>query len=236
MLAPGVLSVVFGGVSVLHPALSVVAVIFFLCLVYFAYARHAFSPRGKDLQAKMQHLLLERIGRWDGVGKVLDIGCGNGSVTIKIAKSYPQAEVVGVDPWGRGWEYSKGVCQRNAEIEGVAGRTAFERASASSLPFDEETFDIVVSNLVFHEVRDTRDKRRLINEALRVVKKGGWFAFQDLFLWKRVYGETGELLETIKSWGIETVEFVNTSDSDFIPRVLKLPFMLGTVGLLHGRK
>jgi len=76
----------------------------------------------------------------------------------------------------------------------------------------------------------------LINEALRVVKKGGWFAFQDLFLWKRVYGETGELLETIKSWGIETVEFVNTSDSDFIPRVLKLPFMLGTVGLLHGRK
>ena len=44
------------------------------------------------------------------------------------------------------------------------------------------------------------------------------------------------MLETIRSWGIETVEFVDTSDSDFIPKALKLPFMLGTVGILYGRK
>ena len=79
-------------------------------------------------------------------------------------------------------------------------------------------------------------KKKLIKEALRVVKKGGWFALQDLFLWKRVYGEVDDLLETIRSWGIETVEFVDTSDSDFIPNALKLPFMLGTVGILYGRK
>ena len=77
---------------------------------------------------------------------------------------------------------------------------------------------------------------RLIKEALRLVRKGGWFVFQDLFLWKRVYGEVDDLLETIRSWGIETVEFVDTSDSDFIPKALKLPFMLGTVGILCGRK
>jgi len=56
-----------------------------------------------------------------------------------------------------------------------------------------------------------------------------------MFLWKRVYGEVDDLLETIKGWGIEKVEFVDTSDSDFIPRTLKLPFMLGTVGILYGR-
>jgi len=89
---------------------------------------------------------------------------------------------------------------------------------------------------VFHEVRDVRDKNKLIEEALRVVKKGGWFVFQDLFLWKRVYGDLDDLLETIKDWGIETVEFIDTSKSDFIPKSMKLPFMLGTVGILYGRK
>jgi len=236
VFAPGVLSLLFGGLSFVLPALGVVAVLSFLCFLYFAYARYLFSPRGGNIQARIQDLVLDRIMGWDGVGKVLDIGCGNGPLTIHIAKRYPQAEITGIDYWGGTWEYSKGVCKMNAEIEGVAGRVTFERASASSLPFDDEAFHMVVSNLVFHEVRDVRDKKKLIKEALRAVTKGGWFVFQDLFLWKRVYGEVDDLLETIRSWGIETAEFVDTSDSDFIPKALKLPFMLGTVGILYGRK
>jgi hypothetical protein len=51
-----------------------------------------------------------------------------------------------------------------------------------------------------------------------------------------VYGEVDDLVETIRSWGIREVEFVNTSDSEFIPAALKLPFMLGTVGILYGRR
>lgn len=236
IFVPGMLSLLFGALTFLFPVLGVVAVIFFLCFLYFAYARYLFSPRGENIQARIQDLVLDHMMGWDGIGKVLDIGCGNGPSTIQIAKRYPQAEAIGVDYWGKAWEYSKGVCNRNAAIEGVAERVAFEIASASSLPFDDEAFDVMVSNLVFHMVRDVRDKKKLIKEALRVVKKGGWFVFQDLFLWKQVYGEVDDLLEAIRSWGIETVEFVDTSDSDFIPKALKLPFMLGTVSILYGRK
>ena len=103
-------------------------------------------------------------------------------------------------------------------------------------PLENETFDVAVSNLVFHEVSDTADKRELVREALRVVKKGGRFAFQDLFLLKQVYGEPQELLETIRSWGIEKVEFVETRQAGFIPAALKLPFMVGTLGLIVGKK
>jgi SAM-dependent methyltransferase len=188
------------------------------------------------MQVRIQGLVLDRMTGWDGKGKVLDIGCGNGPLTIQITKRYPQAEAIGIDYWGKAWEYSKGVCDRNAEIEGVAERVAFERASAASLPFDEGAFDVVVSSLVFHEVRDVRDKRGLIKEALRAVRKGGWFVFQDLFLWRQVYGEVDDLLEAIRSWGIEAVELVDTSSSEFIPTALKLPFMLGTAGILYGRK
>jgi SAM-dependent methyltransferase len=237
VLVPTVLAVLFGATALLLlPVLGVLAAFFFLCALYFAYARYMFSPRGGSIQTKVQYLVLDHLAGWEGVGKVLDIGCGNAPLTIEIAKAHPEAEVVGVDYWSSGWEYSVGVCERNAEVEGVGGRVAFERASAVSLPYADEAFDVVVSNLVFHNIRVVKDNRELVREALRVLKKGGRFVLQDLFLWKRVYGDTDELLAAIKSWGVETVAFVDASRSDFIPTVLKLPFMLGTVGIIHGRK
>ena len=121
-------------------------------------------------------------------------------------------------------------------MEGVDEQVTFQKASASALPFKDNCFDAVVSNLVFHEVSDEGDKRAVIREALRVVKKGGKFAFQDLFLAKRLYGNTEDLVRTIRSWGITEVEFVQTRNAAFIPTVLRLPFMLGTIGLITGKK
>jgi len=232
---PSVLGIFFAGLSLLLPWLAILAVFFFVCSAYFAYARYRFSPKGGDLQVKIQYLLRDCF-EWDGAGKAIDIGCGSGAMTIMIAKKYPNAHATGVDYWGGAWEYSQGVCERNAEMEGVRDRVVFQKASASSLPFEDETFDAAISNLAFHEVGDARDKRLLIEEALRVVRKGGRFAFQDLFLWKRVYGEIDDLLDTIRNWGVESVEFINTSDLPFIPKALKLPFMVGTIGILRGRK
>lgn len=236
VFVPGLLGLLFAGLTFLLPVLGVVAGIFFLASLYFAYARHLFSPRGRNIQVKMQSLLLDRLSGWDGMGTVLDIGCGSGQLTIQIAQRHPQAQVIGIDSWGKGWEYSKGICDRNAAIERVTGRVSFEAASASSLPYADGAFDVVVSNMVFHEVRDVRDKRELIKEALRVVKEGGTFVFQDLFLWKQVYGEVNDLLETMRNWGIETVDFVDTSALPFVPRALKLPFMLGTAAIACGSK
>jgi len=93
-----------------------------------------------------------------------------------------------------------------------------------------------VSNLCFHEVADSKDKRGVIREALRVVKKDGKFAFQDLFLLKSMYGDVDDLVATIKSWGVSEVEFVETRNAPFIPAVLKLPFMVGRIGIIRGRK
>lgn len=236
VIIPGMLCLLFGGLAFLLPALSVLSVIFLLFCLYFAYARYLFSSKGADIQEKVLNLLLDHLSGWDGKGKGLDIGCGNGSLTIRVAKRFPEAQLIGIDQWGKAWEYSKGICDRNAEIEGVDSSVSFERGSAGSLPYDDGFFDLVVTNMVFHEVRDVRDKTLLIKEALRVLKKGGWFVFQDLFLWKQVYGELDSLLEVINSWGIETVEFSNTSKASFVPKVLKLPFMLGTAGILYGKK
>jgi ubiquinone/menaquinone biosynthesis C-methylase UbiE len=112
----------------------------------------------------------------------------------------------------------------------------FQKASASKLPFDNGFFDAAVSNLCFHEVADAEDKREIIREALRVVKKGGKFAFQDLFYLKQFYGTPDELVATLKSWGITKIEFIETRNASFIPAALKLPFMVGRIGIISGEK
>ncbi len=173
---------------------------------------------------------------WNGQGKAVDIGCGNGALTVKVAKKYPAAIVTGIDYWGAKWDYSKSACEANAKAEGVEDRVEFQKASASKLPFEDGYFDAAVSNLCFHEVADAKDKREVIREALRVVKKGGKFAFQDLFLLKQVYGDPQDLVAALKSWGIAQVGFIETRNAPFIPSALKLPFMVGRIAIIKGEK
>lgn len=51
---------------------------------------------------------------------------------------------------------------------------------------------------------------------------------------RRTYGKVDDLVKTIRSWGIQRAEFDDTSHSDFIPKALRLPFMVGTIGIIHG--
>ncbi|MGZ4926703.1 MAG: methyltransferase domain-containing protein [Halobacteriota archaeon] len=235
LYALGVLAILLLGISFVFPLIIVGAIASLVAFGYFMYARYRFSLRGGDLQAQIRELVLHSV-EWNGEGRALDIGCGNAALTINMAKRFPTARVTGIDYWGGKWEYSRAVCEHNATIEGVADRVKFQKASASALPFEVGSFDAAVSNLVFHEVSDAKDKRDLIEEALRVVRKGGAFAFQDLFLAKRLYGDVEELLEVIRSWGIGSVELLDTAHSDAIPKALRLPFMLGTIAILYGKK
>lgn len=231
-----------GGTTVLLAALSLVwRPLGFLgglacaALIYFAVARYRFSPSGGGLQERIRNLVLSYLP-WDGSGSALDIGCGNGPLVIALAKQHAGARIVGIDYWGAGWDYSQEACEANAEREGVVNQVSFRKTTASKLPFSDETFDAVVSNFVFHEVADTRDKRLLVKEALRVLRPGGVFCFQDLFLEQRFYGDIDALQDALRSWGVHDVTFVNTSQLEFVPWYLKLPFMLGKIGILYGRK
>jgi ubiquinone/menaquinone biosynthesis C-methylase UbiE len=232
---PSTVGLVLMGVAILFPPLLVIAALFLLLAFYFMYARYLFSPRGGNVQAQVRGLILSHL-EWDGEGQLLDIGCGSAALTISLAKKFTRARMVGMDYWGEQWEYSKKICETNANLEGVAERVSFHKGSAAALPFEDNRFDAIVSNLVFHEVSSVQDKKLLLREALRVLKKGGLFVFQDLFQWKQIYGEPAELIETILSWGIAKAEFINTSNSAFIPTALKLPFMIGTIGIIAGKK
>jgi SAM-dependent methyltransferase len=233
--APLIIALLFLALSLMWSILLIPATLFALAAAFLSYVRFKLSPQAGNVQESIWKLVLEHLD-WNGEGRALDVGCGNGALTIKLAQKYDGAQVLGIDYWGKKWDYSMNVCKRNAEIERVSDRVTFQKGSAASLPFDDEYFDAAVSNFVFHEVGGVSDKRDVIREALRVLKKGGKFAFQDEFLIKKMYGDPDALIATIKNWGIAHVEFIQTRNLLFIPRLLKAPFILGTMAMIRGEK
>ncbi len=213
--------------------LWVIAGLLLLPFSYLWYLYYKFTAHNKKLQYKVWNLVIQKLP-WNGQGKVLDIGTGAGALAIELAKRFPESIVRGIDNWGKLWNYSKLKCEKNAKLEGVANQVVFQKASASNLPFRDGEFDAIVSNFVYHEVRDTKDKNKLINESFRVLKKGGAFSLQDTLKNKKKIGNIEELIRDIKEWGVQEVNFIETAHEIPMPNLLK--FELKTMGLLYGIK
>lgn len=204
--------------------------------LYMQVCRQEFSFDGGGLMGEIHEFLLQHCD-WDGRGTMLDIGCGAGALTVRCAKRFPDAALLGMDFWGKEWSYAKEQCEKNAELEGVAERIRFEQGDAAKLKYADASFDAAVSNFVFHEVRTQPQKRLVVKEALRVVKKGGVFSFQDMFEHKELYGNMAEFVEELKKEGIAEVHYIPDVDKmDFIPGFIRAPWMLKGMGLLYGRK
>jgi cyclopropane fatty-acyl-phospholipid synthase-like methyltransferase len=62
--------------------------------------RYRFSLQVGNLQNQIWTLVLANLD-WKGEGRALDIGCGNGALTIELAQKYPNARVIGIDYWGK---------------------------------------------------------------------------------------------------------------------------------------
>lgn len=217
----------------------IVGILFLVTLAFSVYmqaCRRRFSFERGGLMGEIHEFLLAHCA-WDGKGTLLDIGCGAGALTVRCAKRFPEAKLLGMDFWGKEWSYAKEQCEKNARLEGVDKRTRFEQGDAAKLQYADGAFDAAVSNFVFHEVRTQPDKRLVVKEALRVVKKGGVFSFQDMFEHKELYGDMAEFVEELKKEGITEVHYIPDVDRmEFIPGFIRAPWMLKGTGLLYGIK
>ena len=94
--------------------------------------------------------------------RVLDVGCGPGWIAVMYAQA--GAIVTAVDLTSTAVELTK----RNIEQHGLTA--VVREANAEELPFDSNTFDLVVSSGVLHH---TPDFKRAITECFRVLRPGG---------------------------------------------------------------
>ena len=109
-------------------------------------------------------------------------------------------------------------------------------ASAASLPFDNDSFDRVVSCMTFHEVRDAKDKTDSLAEALRVLRPGGRFAFVDPFADERVYGSRVRARSTLIAAGAEVDAERPLTEIFGLGFPMNLPQVLGHAVLITGTK
>lgn len=94
--------------------------------------------------------------------RVLDLGCGTGLLTRKIAEW--GGEVRGLDLSDNMIEIA---CKESPEID-------FRVGSTEAIPFEDNSFDIVASSLVMHYIKELRPS---FEEIGRILKRGGDFVF-----------------------------------------------------------
>ena len=221
---------------VLTAVFALGAAVFFLFCLYMLRCRALFDFNRGGLMGTLHQYLLDHL-EWDGDGRLLDVGCGSGALISRCAKKYPRAQLTGIDDWGAQWNYAKKQCETNAALEGIAHQVRFQKGDAAHLDFPDSSFDAVISNFVFHEVQSEPNKRKVVREALRVLKKGGCFSFQDMFSQKALYGDMEEFAQSLRDEGFAQVHFVPWVERrGFVPPFIQAPWMLRGVGLLYGRK
>lgn len=107
-----------------------------------------------------------------GGSRVLDVGCGTGTLAILIKKRNPAITVVALDPDGRA--LAKG--ERKARRAGTT--IDFNRGFAGALPFPDRSFDRVFSSLMLHHL-DPDAKAQALREIRRVLRPNGRFHLAD---------------------------------------------------------
>ncbi|HEX5241719.1 MAG TPA: class I SAM-dependent methyltransferase [Tepidisphaeraceae bacterium] len=151
------------------------AVVIFICAISGLHA----SLRGKFVvwQELLDGLALR------GDEQVLDIGCGRGAVLLAVAKRLPHGKAVGIDIWRKADQSGNSIeaTRRNAVAEGVADRIELQTADMTALPFEDGSFDLVVSSLAIHNVKGKENRRKAIAEAVRVLRPGGRLLIADIW-------------------------------------------------------
>lgn len=105
-------------------------------------------------------------------GRLLDIGCGTGTLALLAKQAYPRATVVGIDG------DSAVLSIARAKVAAASLAVQVDEGMAYALPYPDGSFDAVVSTLVFHHL--TADQReRTLAEVRRVLRPGGRLVIAD---------------------------------------------------------
>ena len=123
------------------------------------------------LQKEVASRLLERLELMNVSPKnILDAGCGTGFCTRILDKKFSKAKTIGIDIAPRMIEYAK-------QQKGFFNKIEYQVADIEQLPFADNSFDLVFSNLT---VQWSVEPNQVFLELNRVLKPGGLLIFSSL--------------------------------------------------------
>lgn len=166
--------------------------------------------------------------------RVLDLGSGTGTLALLAHRMHPDAELIGIDADPD----ILAIARAKAGREGAQIR--FDQGMAFALPYNSESFDRVVSSLVFHHLT-TRDKERSLAEVRRVLKPGGLLLILD-------FGKPQNTLAWLIGQALQRIEPSGDLQRGVLPTLMEQADLLhvevvarfmtafGTVALYRGQK
>jgi len=151
----------------------------------------------------------------------VDLGSGRGNDVIRLAES------VGKNGFVYGIDISDGMLEkaRKNAVKLDVTNASFIKAELESLPLEDGTVDLLISNCTLNH---STDKQAVWNEIFRILKKGGRFVVSDIYAMKEVpkkYATDPEAIaecwagastketymNTLAKAGFETVEVLEES-------------------------
>lgn len=149
-------------------------------------------------EEKFKRLLVEQARILPGQ-RVLDLGCGTGTLTILMKQAVPEAMAVGLD----GDPEALAIAREKVER---AGAIELEHTLAWEAPFEAASFDRVLSSLVFHHLT-TENKRQTLGKIREWLRPSGELHVAD-------WGRPQDLLMRLAFLPVQLLDgFETTSDS-----------------------
>jgi SAM-dependent methyltransferase len=135
------------------------------------YANIIMAAYGGDIYA-IRRLVAEAAPA-DDYARILDVGCGTGQYTLKLAEAYPNAAITALDISKSAVSYAL----RRGQDAGIT--LTGVRGAAEDTGLADESFDLVTSFIVLHEVPPHITKK-ILAEAFRLLAPGGDIHFSDV--------------------------------------------------------
>ncbi len=108
----------------------------------------------------------------DGVTAVLELGCGTGALTLRLARRYPQAEIAAIDAA----QEMLAIASERIRADGAADRVSFRAALFEELNMGAAGYDLIAANMSLHHIADKQPFYSKLRQALR---PGGLLVFGD---------------------------------------------------------
>lgn len=166
--------------------------------------------------------------------RILDLGCGTGTLTVLAKQMHPDAQLIGIDGDNNVLAIARAkAAQQRADIK-------FDSGMAYHLPYPKDSFDRVLSSLVIHHLT-TDEKQRAFSEAFRTLKSGGELLVVD-------FGKPHNFLAWAISLVMRRLERAEDNIKGMLPDMFRhagfqdvqiaKQFMnaFGTIALYRGRK
>lgn len=161
----------------------------------------------------MKQRLLDQAGVAPG-DSVLDLGAGTGTLAIWLKQRCPEAIVIGLDA------DSEVLARARDKAAGAGCEIDFVEGISTELPFEADSFDIVLSSLFFHHLMPAA-KRSTLAEVQRVLKPGGRLHVAD-------WGKPGDPLMAALSLSIRAFDGFEVTAENLRGA---LPTLFGQAGL-----